>query len=139
MTATPNGDQRLAVEPVYPDGPWRPLLPRWAVWLIGCAVIFAGIACLVLSDEAAPGWWQGTLQAFGVGFIIGGLVDVLAISALARLRGDEQMLQGIHARQDRMMYQILHDVETLRAELEVWQRTQDPNKSQQRAAGKLGH
>jgi hypothetical protein len=37
---------------------------------------------------------QGTLDAFGVGLIIGGIVDVLAISALnQRARTDEQELQ----------------------------------------------
>jgi hypothetical protein len=31
------------------------------------------------------GWWQGTLQALGVGLVVGGLVDVLAISKLNRV------------------------------------------------------
>jgi hypothetical protein len=29
-------------------------------------------------------WWQGTLQALGVGFVVGGIVDVLAISTLSQ-------------------------------------------------------
>jgi hypothetical protein len=44
-----------------------------------------GIVSLGLSDEVAMGWWQGTLQALGVGLVVGGLVDVLAISKLNRV------------------------------------------------------
>jgi hypothetical protein len=50
--------------------------------LAGIALIGAGIICLYLSDAVVHGWWQGTLDAFGVGFTVGGLVDVLAISGL---------------------------------------------------------
>ena len=32
------------------------------------------------------GWWEGTFQALGVGSIVGGLVDVLAISALNQVQ-----------------------------------------------------
>lgn len=42
---------------------------------------------MILSDEVANHWWQGTSQALGVGFIVGGLVDVLAIS------GHNQVMQ----------------------------------------------
>jgi hypothetical protein len=44
-----------------------------------------GIVSLGLSDEVAMGWWQGTLQALGVRLVVGGLVDVLAISKLNRV------------------------------------------------------
>lgn len=52
--------------------------------MAGIALIVIGILCLFLSDTvAATGtWWQGTLDAFGVGFVVGGLVDVLVISGL---------------------------------------------------------
>jgi hypothetical protein len=54
------------------------------VWLAGIGLIVIGILCLFLSDAVAVTgtWWQGTLDAFGVGFVVGGLVDVLAISGL---------------------------------------------------------
>ncbi len=58
-----------------------PLIPR-QVRLAGLALIVAGIICLYLSDAVARGWWQGTLQAFGVGFTVAGVVDVLVISEL---------------------------------------------------------
>ena len=62
-----------------------------AVWTAGILVIVAGIVCLVLSDKMlSQGWWQGTTQAFGVGFIVGGLVDVLAISWLNQLTTQAQ-------------------------------------------------
>jgi hypothetical protein len=61
------------------------------VWLAGFALIAVGIICLYLSDQVVTGWWQGTLDAFGVGFIIGGIVDVLAISGLnQRTRAEDQ-------------------------------------------------
>jgi|ERR1700730_1118027 hypothetical protein len=50
--------------------------------LAAVALIAAGILCLCLSGAIVTGWWQGTLQAFGVGFTVGGVVDVLAISGL---------------------------------------------------------
>jgi hypothetical protein len=50
--------------------------------LAAIAQIAAGILCLCLSGAVFTGWWQGTLQAFGVGFTVGGVVDVLAISRL---------------------------------------------------------
>jgi len=52
----------------------------------GIALIGAGIICLYLSDAVVHGWWQGTLDAFGVGLTVGGLVDVLAITGLNRPR-----------------------------------------------------
>jgi hypothetical protein len=57
-------------------------LTRNPVFLAGCALILAGIICLYLSDAVVTGWWKGTLDAFGVGFIVGGVVDVLALSGL---------------------------------------------------------
>jgi hypothetical protein len=54
--------------------------------MAGLALIAVGILCLSLSGAVARmgSWWQGTWQALGVGFIVGGLVDVLAISAMSR-------------------------------------------------------
>jgi hypothetical protein len=66
---------------------------RYLIWLAGLVLIGAGILCLYLSSEVArPGsWWQGTLDAFGVGFVVGGIIDVLAITALnQRIAADDQ-------------------------------------------------
>ena len=52
------------------------------ILLAGVGLIMAGILCLCLSGAVFTGWWQGTLDAFGVGFTVGGIVDVLAIFAL---------------------------------------------------------
>jgi hypothetical protein len=60
----------------------------------GFILIAADIICLFLSDKVVTGSWQGTLDAFGVGFIIAGIVDVLAISALnQRTQADDQRLR----------------------------------------------
>jgi hypothetical protein len=71
------------------------LTSRRLILLAGAALIAAGIGALFWSHALASGsqaavsaWWQGTLQALGVGFIVGGLVDVLAISIM------NQMLSG---------------------------------------------
>ena len=55
------------------------------IWLIGVALVVTGIACLCLSYLVAPqgSWWQGTLDAFGVGFVIGGIVDGVSMNLLA--------------------------------------------------------
>jgi hypothetical protein len=59
----------------------------WTVTLAGFAVIVIGVLCLCLSAlVAAPAsWWQGTLDAFGVGFVVGGVIDVLAIFGIERV------------------------------------------------------
>jgi hypothetical protein len=61
------------------------------IWAAGLVLIMAGIGSLIWSYTLAAGpqaadsaWWQGTLQALGVGLIVGGLVDVLAVFALNR-------------------------------------------------------
>lgn len=53
-------------------------------------MIVVGVVCLYLSDAVVTGWWQNTLDAFGVGFIVGGIVDVLAISGLNAMVTGEQ-------------------------------------------------
>ncbi len=55
-----------------------------AITAAGFALIIIGAGFLYLSDAVVGtgSWWQATLDAFGVGFIVGGLVDVLAISGL---------------------------------------------------------
>jgi phosphotransferase system glucose/maltose/N-acetylglucosamine-specific IIC component len=78
-------------------------LARWqavftsqrAVLLAGFAVIAAGIVCLYLSGAVARtgSWWQGTLDAFGVGFVVGGLIDVLAITGLNQVLTRDQRRQ----------------------------------------------
>ncbi len=55
---------------------------RLLILLAGVGLIMAGILCLCLSGAVFTGWWQGTLDAFGVGFTVAGIVDVLAIFAL---------------------------------------------------------
>ena len=72
--------------------PWKSPARRW-IFLAGLGLILVGIVCLVLSDKVVQGWSQATLDAFGVGFIIGGVVDVLAISSLNSLMTDEQALE----------------------------------------------
>lgn len=57
-------------------------LSRRLVWVAGLILVMLGIVSLYLSDAVAQGWWQGTSQALGVGFIVAGVVDVLAISGL---------------------------------------------------------
>lgn len=58
-------------------------------WLAAFALIAVGVLCLSLSGAVARtgSWWQGTWQALGVGFVVGGIVDVLAISAMNQYAG----------------------------------------------------
>jgi hypothetical protein len=62
----------------------------------GLALIVVGIVCLYLSDALAQGWWQGTLEAFGVGFVVGGVVDVMTIPALSQIIVGEQRRQEVN-------------------------------------------
>jgi hypothetical protein len=87
----------------------RALLKSWRqrpVWAAGSALIVVGVLCLCLSGAVVGGWWQGTLDAFGVGFVVGGIVDVVAISKLnqvlaERHRRYEQELASLASRVDR--------------------------------------
>jgi hypothetical protein len=87
----------------------RALLKSWRqgpVWAAGFALIVVGVLCLCLSGAVVGGWWQGTLDAFGVGFVVGGIVDVVAISKLKqvfteRQRRYEQELASLASRVDR--------------------------------------
>jgi hypothetical protein len=66
------------------------------VLMAGFLVIMAGVLCLCLSGMVAAtgSWWQGTLDAFGVGLVVGGLIDVLAIFGLNQfLAGKDQRRQ----------------------------------------------
>src|SRR5215472_5782064 len=72
--------------------------------LAGSMLVTVGIVCLYLSGavERTGSWWQGTLDAFGVGFVVGGVVDVISISLL------NQILNGfwavpLHRRRDANM------------------------------------
>lgn len=60
------------------------LKSRTVILLAGIGLVAGGAVCLYLSEAvaAAQSWAQGTLQAFGVGFVVGGIVDVTAISLL---------------------------------------------------------
>jgi hypothetical protein len=81
-----------------PPGPLQAQILRFSrnrVLQAGLALIAGGVVCLYLSDQVVTGWWQGTLDAFGVGFVVGGLVDVLAITALNQaLTGNQQSLEN---------------------------------------------
>jgi hypothetical protein len=85
------------------------ILLRTAIWVAGIALIALGIVCLYLSDAVVTGWWQGTLDAFGVGFIVGGLIDVLAISGLTyvqeRQRAEDERLSHLIAEAGRLSQQ----------------------------------
>jgi hypothetical protein len=63
------------------------------IWLAGFALIAVGVVCLYLSDQVVREWWQGTLDAFGVGSIIAGVVDVLVISRLTSVVEREQRIR----------------------------------------------
>ena len=62
-------------------------------FFVGGLLIAAGIVSLYASYARFTGWWQGTTQALGVGFVVGGLVDVLAISRLNQLAQTEDRRQ----------------------------------------------
>jgi hypothetical protein len=87
--------------------------PSWIagrlIWISGIALIASGITCLYLSDKIVTGWWQGTLQAFGVGFIVGGIVDVLAISGLnQRIKTEDQRKQDYNRQAEEMLRTPAH-------------------------------
>jgi hypothetical protein len=64
----------------------------------GVALIVLGIGALIGSYTLAHGahalaqeWWEGTLQALGVGFAVGGAVDVLAIYGLNQIASADDL------------------------------------------------
>ncbi len=63
------------------------LTSRRLVLLAGVSLVTVGIVCLSLSDAVARSgsWWQETLDAFGVGFVIAGVVDVVTVSLLNQI------------------------------------------------------
>jgi uncharacterized membrane-anchored protein YhcB (DUF1043 family) len=89
-------------------------LGRRLVWWAGFVLIALGIGALVWSHQLslAPNppkneWWQGTWQALGVGLVVGGLVDVLAISGLNRVTvAEDQRRQRLN----RMLRKLLDDM-----------------------------
>jgi hypothetical protein len=98
---------------------------RRLVWWSGLVLIAVGIGALIwsrllVSASEAPGtgWWQGTLQALGVGLMVGGLVDVLAISGLNQVISHRQrindsfrmMLDSEEQYPDRAAYEKALDV-----------------------------
>lgn len=82
---------------------------RRAIIAAGIVLIALGIGALIGSyalahgpHALAQGWWEGTLQALGVGFIVGGLVDVLAISGLDQIaRADDLRRKQLKELNDR--------------------------------------
>jgi hypothetical protein len=87
------------------------LVIRSQVWFVlaGVVLLLAGIACLALSYRSTSQWWQGTLDAFGVGFTVGGIVDVLTIFLLNQsIVIDEQRTQE----NNELARQILQSEET---------------------------
>jgi hypothetical protein len=77
---------------------WGILWSMRTVFLAGLALIAIGIVCLYFSYAHVRGWWQGTLEAFGVGFFMGGLVDVVAISLLDQFSTMEHVRQENYRR-----------------------------------------
>ena len=75
------------------------LIGRRLVWISGITLIGVGIVCLYLSGAVVTGWWQGTLDAFGVGFIVGGVVDVLALTGLNQIIAAEDQQRRKYNRQ----------------------------------------
>ena len=85
----------------------------WRVLYAGLALIGLGIALLYVSAEVARtgSWWQGTFDAFGVGLVIAGVVDLLAINVLNQVLARNQerwainrqavdLLDGLYAARD---------------------------------------
>ncbi len=62
------------------------LTSRRLIISAGIALGAGGMTCLYLSDAVARSgsWWQGTLDAFGVGLVVAGIVDVAAILLLSQ-------------------------------------------------------
>jgi hypothetical protein len=87
---------------------------RKRIILAGFSLILVGIVCLVLSDKVVhSSWSQATLDAFGVGFIIGGVVDVLAISSLNSLMTDEMAKRD---REERLNERVAEKIQDYNAE-----------------------
>ena len=81
------------------------------VWVAGFALIVVGVVCLYLSGAVVTGWWQGTLDAFGVGFIVGGLIDVLALSGLNRaIAGEQKRLENERRMNNQLAEALLRPV-----------------------------
>jgi hypothetical protein len=59
---------------------------RWVAWAIGGGLIALGIGGLIWSHALTPGWWQDTFQALGVGFGVGGVVDVLVVPGIQQFQ-----------------------------------------------------
>jgi hypothetical protein len=53
-----------------------------------------------------PGWWQGTLDAFGVGFTVGGVVDVVAISGLNQVVAERQRVEEAERARELMRQKV---------------------------------
>jgi hypothetical protein len=79
---------------------WPRITSRGLIILAGVALVAVGGACLYLSDAVASAgsWSQSTLDAFGVGFVVGGIVDVTAISWLNNrlLGGGSRYSKGLN-------------------------------------------
>jgi len=90
-----------------PPLPREPSTGLRLVFLAGFVVIAAGAICLYLSDAvaAAGSWSQATLDAFGVGLVVGGLIDVLAIFGLNQILTREQKHRELRSQAEA----ILHD------------------------------
>lgn len=75
----------------------------------GLAVIAFGVLCLCLSAlvTRTGSWWQDTLDAFGVGFVVGGVIDILAIFGLTQLVNDLPRIRGEVSRRARFLMRDL--------------------------------
>lgn len=54
---------------------------------LGFGALFWSHHLALGAHDAASEWWQSTWQALGVGLMVGGVVDVLAITGLDRVAG----------------------------------------------------
>jgi hypothetical protein len=114
--------------------PLSRLTGRPAVRAAGLALIILGIVGLYLSYAILQGWWQGTSQALGVGFFVGGVVDVLAISSLDRIiQNDELKRARINDQADALASQmtttsvsaITDNTYSIRKQLPSWESNLD--------------
>jgi hypothetical protein len=92
------------------------------VLLTGLALIAAGIVCLFLSDRGTGGgpWWQGTLNAFGVGFAAGGLVDVVVASLLDQVVNRTEAARQNSLRANRILAELDEPGAMVQSPVRLW-------------------
>jgi len=101
---------------------------RRVVVAVGVVLFVLGVGALVWSyllahgaHALAQGWWEGTLQAMGVGFVVGGLVDVLAVTGLNRIvSADDRRRQQLNERARLVVQAEYRDEDTRREALDAF-------------------